>query len=90
MALGVIRVRGNLCKYGPKAPNKAKRGKFTTCSGKKITGGAGHKRKAHKGGCKKQVVNQFGNKRCAIVCRDKKGKITSTRAASGCKGRSVF
>ena len=36
MALGVIRVRGNLCKYSSRAP-KGKRGKFCSCKGRKKT-----------------------------------------------------
>jgi hypothetical protein len=51
VALGVIRVKGNVCKYSSRAPNKAKRGKFTSCKGKRITGGrkkATRKRTARK------------------------------------------
>lgn len=90
MALGVIRIRGNLCQYSSRAPNKAKRGKFVKCTGKKLTGkSAKRKRKAgpksRSPGCAKVLVNQFGNKRCMRVCRTAKGKIKSQKPASGCK-----
>jgi hypothetical protein len=87
MALGVIRIRGNLCQYT--GGGKGKKGKFTTCRGKRLTGkSAGKKRgrsAASKTGCRKQVVNQFGNRRCRTVCRNSKGRITSSKPASGCK-----
>ena len=89
MALGVIRVRKNLCKYSSRAPNKRLRGKFTRCAGKKLTGKSaprkrrGGKRRG-KAGCHKAVVSQYGNMRCMKICRNKKGVETFREAASGC------
>jgi hypothetical protein len=92
MALGVIRVRGNVCKYSSKAPNKRMRGKFTRCAGKRITGGrkkasSSRRRKSSASGskhCVKKVVSTYGNKRCRTVCT-KNGKRLSSTPASGCK-----
>lgn len=89
MALGVIRVRKNLCKYSSRAPNKRLRGKFTRCAGKKLTGKSAPKRRrrrtgAKRAGCTKMVINQYGNKRCMKICRNRKGQETFREAASGC------
>jgi hypothetical protein len=47
MALGVIHIRGNLCKYSNAAP-KGKRGKFCKCAGKKRTSRAKNTRRARR------------------------------------------
>ena len=87
MALGVIRIRGNSCRYsgGPK------KGKFTTCKGKRITGGrkaakrrGGRKSASGATHCRKKVVSTYGNKRCREICT-KNGKRTSSRPTSDCK-----
>jgi hypothetical protein len=87
MALGVIRVRGNLCKYTGGGPKK--KGKFVSCKKQRITGGkkkrGAPKRSAKRAGCKKQVVSNHGNRRCRSVCRNSKGRVTSSKPASGCK-----
>jgi hypothetical protein len=49
MALGVIRVRGNLCKYSNHAPKRL-RGKFCSCKGRKRTSKAKNTRRAKRRG----------------------------------------
>jgi len=87
MALGVVRVRGNLCKYT--GGGRGKKGKFTKCSGKKLTGKSakrgGKKRSAKRAGCRKQIVSTHGNRRCRTVCRNSRGRVTRSKPASGCK-----
>ncbi len=86
MALGVLRVRGGLCRY----TGGKKKGKFTKCAGKRLTGksakrGGTKRRASKKAGCRKQVVSTHGNRRCRTVCRNSKGRVTSSKPASGCR-----
>ena len=101
MALGLVHIRGNLCKY--EGGGKTKRGKFVRCtkagkqgyratkplkSGSKKRGSASRKAGSMAGKCKLVKTKMFGQgaaKQCRKVCWGANGKITSNKPSKGCK-----